>query len=307
MSEYSKEQVINIMATALQIENKEELSNKLEDVADLDDLTNSFSQIAKDRFKTVRQRAKKESYGRATREERTKVEELLSEKLGIEIDSDLETTLEKLPTILGSKDDAKSKNKSVTKEEALQHPEVRSILDGLKSQLQEKSTEAQKLAKDMQNFRLDSVLDSELSNALSKINADLSDDPKKRSTQLEAYKLLIKSKYNLGLDENGKSVVFLNDKGMPEVIDDVNIKRIEHIAKDTWIGGFKEAENNTQSPNNRMPNPSENSRQSLDFGYSSDDPIFNDQKAMLAEQQKARAAGDTKKAAFLRDKIRGIE
>lgn len=305
MSDFSKEQVINIMATALQIENKEELSNKLEDVADLDDLTNSFSQIAKDRFKTVRQRTKQEVYGRATREERTKVEKMLSEKLGVEIDRDLETTLEKLPTILGSKDDAKSKNKSVTKEEALQHPEVRTILDGLKSQLQEKSTEAEKLAKDMQNFRLDSALESELSNALSKVNAKLSDDPKKRSLQLESTKLLLKAKYNLGLDEDGKSVVFLNDKGMPEVIDDVNIKRIEHIAKDVWTGEFKEPE--TESPNNRMPNPSENSRQSLNFGYSSDDPIFKDQKAMLAEQEKARAAGDTKKADFLRDKIRGIE
>lgn len=305
MSDFSKEQVINIMATALQIENKEELSNKLEDVADLDDLTNSFSQIAKDRFKTVRQRTKQEVYGRATREERTKVEKMLSEKLGVEIDRDLETTLEKLPTLLGSKDDAKSKNKSVTKEEALQHPEVRTILDGLKSQLQEKSTEAEKLAKDMQNFRLDSALDSELSNALSKVNAKLSDDPKKRSLQLESTKLLLKAKYNLGLDEDGKNVVFLNDKGMPEVIDDVNIKRIEHIAKDVWTGEFKEPE--TESPNNRMPNPSENSRQSLNFGYSSDDPIFKDQKAMLAEQEKARAAGDTKKADFLRDKIRGIE
>lgn len=306
MADYTKDEIIDIVATVLQVENKKELSDKLKDVKNVGDLTNSFLTVAKDKFETVktltRKQAKKELYGRATREERSKIEKLLAENLDIEIDTDLETTVSKLPTLLGSKsDNSKSKNKAITKEQALQNEYVRSLVEELKSQVSQKENELENLNKEFKGQQLDYVLQSKIPQLLQESNAKLSDKPNVRNAQIKAFKLLLKAENDIQLNDDGSDIVIMNGDGMRLMKDDTNPMQLLDVVKQSWIGDTMDPVKDKQKQRN--PNPSENSYQNTDFGFSGDDPVLQDSNKMLELQKQAIAKGDKEKADFLKTKI----
>lgn len=294
----TKENLINLVAATvlgLKGDKLQEVSSTLEDAETFEEIQSVVQEVAREKFKTIRKKAKDEFYGRAKREVLTDTERKLAEKLGIEDITSFDELLEAVN--IGPKDGDGGNKNDLTEEQVLAHPATIAKLKGIQSKLKEWETKYSELEQTTAKEKVNFLVKQKARDLLS-VKGALFGDEAQAARRLKAFERELLEGRNFKLEGDKISIV---DKEGNQVYadDEYNELTFEDAVTSSWLFDFKQEEK--QSETKRTPHPTENNfnKTVVIEGIPKNDPRLIDNAALYKEHQAAIASGNKERASAI--------